>query len=488
MIRTNARLLLRSTLVYSLNVVIGPLFTLVLTPIYTRVLPQAELGVIDTVLTLGMVLSTLGMLGLITALGVLLHEQPDEPAQLRLIATALWLAAGGCGLLAALAIMAAQPLAQLWLGQARFAPEVALYLLNLPFGALYAIQSAALRLRQEAWRASALGITQVLLLAALNLLLVVWLRYGALGALGAQTLSYVLLSALGFALAPRSLLARQQAALARPLILAGLPLVPAGLASWALGYLDRPLLIQLGIGLDQIAVYGIGSNLASMLALLSLPFLSAWTPFALSIRAQPDAPRAYARALSYFVAAMLGAALALALFAHEALLLIGTYRYLDAQRYVWLLAYTPLIQGSYTIITTGLYLARKTPHLAWTTALGALANLLLNLLLAPQLGTLGAALATPLGYLCGAAAAYVVAQRSYPVPYEQRRLLGALAAQALLLALGLPLGAATTPASLALRGLLLLAYPAALIGLGVIARSDIALAWGWLRRTLSPIP
>jgi O-antigen/teichoic acid export membrane protein len=486
MLRTNARVLLRSTAAYSVSALVGPLFTLLLAPVYARAMPQADFGVVELVLTLAMVLSVIGSLGMATALGALMREQPDEAARQRLAATASWLAAGGCALLAAAGLAAARPLAAWWAGDAGRALEVSIYLLNLPFGAIFSVQMAALRLRQLAWRANALTVAQVLLLAFWNLLLVVVLRLNAAGALAAQALSYVLLAGLCAFVAPETFFARPLAAAVRPLLLAGAPLVPAGLAAWALAYIDRPLLVQLGIGAGEIAVYGVGNKLASMLAVASAPFSLAWTPFALALHGRPEAPRAYARALTGYVAAMLGGALALGLFAHEALLLVGTYRFLDAERYVWLLAYGPIIQGSYGLISAALLAGRRTAHLAWTSALGAAVNVALNLLLVPTLGVLGAAIATPLGYACGPLAAYAVAQRAFPVPYERGRLLLALLAHAALLAVGLPLmlREGTSAASLAARALLLALYPLALLALGVVSRAEVGLAVGWARRKM----
>lgn len=492
MLRTHARTLLRSTAAYSLPAFVGPLFTIILTPIYTRILLQDDFGVLALVRTLGMILSVVGTLGLSTALGALLHDQPNEQLQDRLISAAIWLGGSCSALLALGAIAGAAPLAQFWLGDTRLAPATALYLANLPFGAIYALHLAALRLRNELWRTNILGVMHVLLLAIFNLLFVVWLRVGVLGALGAEMLTLVCLSVLAIVLRPRYILAAPMALLhgwklspaARALLLAGLPLVPSGLAVWALASIDRPLLLQMGVSRDQIGIYEVANKLATMLTLVSIPFQTAWMPFALSIRQSPNALRVYARTLTYYVAGMLGMALGLSLFAHEALLLFGSYRYLDAQGYIWLLAYTAPIQGSYGIIITGLYLARKTPHMAWTAALGAAINIALNLALVPWLGVLGAAIATPLGYLCGPVAAYVVAQRAYPAPYELGRIMAALAAQAVLLTLGLPFSAETSPSTLALRGLLLLAYPVALLAFGVIARAEFMLAWGWVRRRI----
>lgn len=493
MLGANLRTLVRSTAAYSINTLIGPLFTIVLTPIYIRVLTQSDLGTVALARTLGMIMSVFGTLGLATAMGVLLHDQRDDEAQVRMLSTAIWLGAGFSGLLALAGVLWAGPVAQVWFGDARLGPVVALYLINLPFGALYALCVAALRLRQEAWRASMLGIAQVVLLAVFSLALVVWLRMGVAGVLGAEVLVYVCLSLLCMAVAPRYLLALPRALwhrwrplpLARLLLLTGLPLVPSGLAVWALGYVDRPILQQMGIGLAAIGVYDVANKLASMLALVSVPFQAAWTPFALAIQHQPEAPRVYARILTYYVVGMLGVVLAIGLFAREILLVFATPAYLEANRFVWLLAYAAPIQGSAIILAIGLYLSKRTAHLAWTAAVGAAVNIMLNLLLVPHLGVLGAAIATPLGYLCGPVATYVVAQRARPMPYDLPRLALALGTQLALVLVGLQWSAATTPLTIGVRALLLLAYPLLLIAFGVISRAELARAWAWLRRRMA---
>ena len=480
---------MRSTAAYSINTLIGPLFTIVFTPIYIRVLTQSDLGTVALVRTLGMIVSVFGTLGLATAMGVLLHDQPDDEAQMRMLSTAIWLGTGFSAMLVFAGVLLQAPLARIWLGNVQFATVVALYLINLPFGALYSLYVGALRLRQEAWRASLLGVVQVVLLAVFSLSLVVWLRLGVVGVLGAEVLTYTCLSALCIMLAPRYFFALPRALwerwqpllLARQLLLTGLPLVPSGLAVWALGYVDRPILQQMGIDLATIGVYDVANKLASMVALVSVPFQAAWTPFALAIQNQPNAPRVYARILTYYMAGMLGVALALGLFAREILLVFATPDYLEAHRFVWLLAYAAPIQGSTIILAIGLYLSKRTVHLAWTATVGAAVNIGLNLLLVPRLGVLGAAIATPLGYLCGPVATYVVAQRARPIPYDLPRLALALGTQFVLVVVGLQWSAATTPLTIGIRAALLLVYPLLLILFGVISRAEFEQARAWLR-------
>lgn len=480
---SHASTLLRATAAYGINALVAPLFTVILTPIYARVLTPADYGVLEVVLTLSAVLSVIGTLGLRTVLAIFLQRESDDTGR-RVIATALWMGAGGAAILALLGTLASGTIARIWLRDEHLAPTVVLALANMPCSVLFLLLVDGLRLRQEIWRASALGIAQVVLLACGNIVLVVLLRGGVRGALGAQLAAYGILIVIGMILAPRLFFVRLHSALVRSLLVAGLPLIPAGIATVALGVADRPLLLQMGVSADQIGVYAVGNKLASMLTFVSMPFQAAWTPFALSISQRPEARQIYARVLIYYLTLMLGSALALGLFAREALIFVGTHRYVGAQQYVWLLAYTNLIQGSYAIVSIGLYLTEKTRHLAWTSLVGALVNIALNLLLVPWLGVLGAAIATPLGYVCGPLGAYLVAQRLYAIPYDLRRVGLLFGIQLALLAVGLAWSDTTSLLTLGVRGGLLVLYPLVLVALRVIDRREVALGWTTLRQRL----
>src|SRR3954471_17841936 len=93
MLRSNFRKLIRTTLGYSLNTLIGPIFTLLLTPLYTRVLGVDNYGVIGVLTSLGMLIFLVGLMGLTSALPVLYYDPHQHDQQRCINASALWIAA-----------------------------------------------------------------------------------------------------------------------------------------------------------------------------------------------------------------------------------------------------------------------------------------------------------------------------------------------------------------------------------------------------------
>jgi O-antigen/teichoic acid export membrane protein len=251
-----------------------------------------------------------------------------------------------------------------------------------------------------------------------------------------------------------------------------LPSLPGALSLWALAYLDRLLLPAFAIPLDQRGLYAIAAKLASMLAILTVPFQSAWGPLALAMRDDPQAERTYARVLTLFTGWSLWLALGLGLFAAEILQIFTTSAYLGAAPYVGILAYVAIANGASVAAGVGAALKQRTSIVGLATLVGALVNLALNLMLIPRYGIWGAAWATALGYAAMPLLTYRWAQRVHPLPYQPGRIIAALAAQILLLVGGLSMPL-TGWANLGVRALLLASYPAFLLLIGILRPAEI---------------
>jgi O-antigen/teichoic acid export membrane protein len=473
---TPLRRLARTTAGYSLSTLAGPLFTLLLTPVYTRVLAVADYGTVDTLTMLGMLLFLLGAPGITPALTALYYDPQRAADQGRLLASALWASALWAGALGLGVLLAAEPVGRLALGRDDVAHLVRMVAVGLPFGVISTIQATALRLRFAVRRSNALALGSLLVSVAANVLLVVVLRLGSAGVIGAMLATNIAGGLLGLLLGRESLRHAPRPDLMAAVARAGAPLLPAGLASWALLYSDRLFLVR-AVSLEQIGVYAIAFKLAALLSILIEPFKSAWGPLSLAIRDQSAAPAEYARVLTYYCAVAFGLALGLSLFAHEVLLLVTTPAYLGASRYVWLLALAPVAGGLSAAVSVGLYLEQRLAPLAWASAAAAVANTLLNLLLIPPYGALGASIATALGAAAAPLVAAAFAQRAHPLPFRWGRAATTALLYLALVAAGGLVGSRVEPLSLGLRALLLLAYLPLLRLLGVLDADDLRAGW-----------
>ena len=116
------------------------------------------------------------------------------------------------------------------------------------------------------------------------------------------------------------------------------------------------------------------------------------------------------------------------------------------------------------------------------TAAALVANVVLNLVLVPPLGIVGAGIALVASYLLVVALMYGFTQRLFPVPYEWGRLVRIVVATAALVGLGELLLPTEGFAGLVGRVVLWLAYPAVLLLSGFFTAEER----GWLTRLRHP--
>ena len=184
--------------------------------------------------------------------------------------------------------------------------------------------------------------------------------------------------------------------------------------------------------------------------------------FAYSIEDDREARRTYGFVLTYLLLVACWLSLALGLLSPWLVELLarkpGFHRASEA---VALLAFAGAAYAGYTVIAIGVGRARRTQFNWVVTGAGAAINVLLNVLLIPPYGMMGAAIATLAAYVVLFAGMTLNAQHVYPVPYQWRRVATLTAPAVGLVVLGKLLD---VPLSGAIA--LALAYPLVLLVLG----------------------
>ena len=251
----------------------------------------------------------------------------------------------------------------------------------------------------------------------------------------------------------------------------GIPLVPAALALIAMNLGDRFFLNHFA-GIEEVGRYEIGVRIASAMVLLITAFRTAWPAFAYSIEDDAEAKRTYAYVLTYLVALASWLALALGLLSPWLVRLLATPEYYEGGRVVALLAFGGVAYAAYIVMAIGVGRTKRTQFNWVITGGAALVSVALNLLLVPDHGMIGSAIAAATAYTAMFLGMTWYAQRVYPTPYQWRRVLTAAGAAVALTVAGklldVPLAAALA---------LVAAYPLALLLLGFFLPEE--------RRTLS---
>ncbi len=320
------------------------------------------------------------------------------------------------------------------------------------------------------------SLANVFLTIGLTLLLVVALEKGPLGVIVGNfsgTL-IVYLALLGYR---REQLGLQfDRGLLREMNRFGLPLVPTALFLWMTNFSDRFFLVWLA-DVAEAGLYSVGVRVASAMVLLLTAFRMAWPAFAYSIRDEGEARRTYAFVLTYLTVLTAWVALALTLLSPWLVDLLAADRFAESSRVVGPLAFSTVAYAAYVVIAIGVGRARRTQFNWVVTGVAAVVNVLLNLLLIPTYGMMGAAIATVAAYSTMAIAMAWWSQRIYPVPYQWRRVVTASAGAVGLAAVGKGLDG-----GIAVAIVLIALYPPVLLALGFTNPGERRRLWALVGR------
>jgi O-antigen/teichoic acid export membrane protein len=191
-----------------------------------------------------------------------------------------------------------------------------------------------------------------------------------------------------------------------------LPLVPAALSVFVLTTSDR-LIVQRLMGNDAVAQYQVAYNVASILIILLAVLQTAWLPRFFDISAEESAAATFADARDMLyrlvgpavIGFAAGAPLILRIWAPAA------YDPQSLSLVVALVVLTTIPCAAQVLLSLRLTTEGRTGALAVASAVAALVNIAMNLLLIPLIGLTGSALATLIAYVAQYAVSALSARR-----------------------------------------------------------------------------
>ncbi len=425
--RDKIRELTKDTAIYGISTIVGRFLNYLLVPIYTHFISTAAMGVYTNIYAYIGFLNILYIYGMEAAF-MKYHSLAEPGEKPRTFSTAYLALALTTLLLSALLFLLRAPFNALMEVPGRYLKLVHYVVLILLFDTLAVVPFANLRMERRAKKFAFLKLTNILLSLGLNLLFFIRFRMGIEAIFAANLIA----SAATFLALLPEILPRLgngvEPGLLRRMLAFGLPYLPASLSSMMVQLIDRPIVLA-KTDAATLGLYQTGYKLGMFMMLVVSMFQFAWQPFFLNNAREKNAREIFAKVMTLFVlaASLLWAVLSLFIdvvaaweYAPQRSLIAGPFLPGLVVVPIVLLAY--LFNGIYVNLQAGFYIEEKTKYFPLITGAGALVNVVVNLLLIPPLGIVGAALATLASYVVMAALLHHYARRFYPVPYEYGRL------------------------------------------------------------------
>lgn len=252
------------------------------------------------------------------------------------------------------------------------------------------------------------------------------------------------------------------------------PLVLSGLCMFTLHQADR-FLIKAFQGLGQTGLYGLAYRFGSIANLVLLEaFVLIWYPYVFSLKNDAALPLILRKVLTYFTMAMVFVSLVVAVFRTEivGLMVEPEFRGIEGAIPIILLGY--VFWAVYQVASTSFYLRERTVVVSILMTGAAIVNVLLNVVLVPRIGYMGAAWATLGTFALLAFACWVLAEEVLPVGFEVTRAAGPIALGCALYGLSLFVPSGSPALGVAIRAGLVLVFPLALVLGDFLAPSERA--------------
>lgn len=433
--------LFKQTAIYGLATVIPRMFSFLLVPLYTDLLPKDEYGKVTIIFSWMIFFNVILAYGMETAFFRFYNKEENKKTVIETsMVSIFWTTL----VFLVVALLFRTSLAD-WSGIDSQYITYTIWILALD--ALVIIPFSKLRAIQRPIKYAIIKIGNVLVNLLLSILFLIYLpKLSALNPTGIASTFYIENFQVGYIFLANiiaSLLTfvvlspdyvflkwRFNFNLWKRMMVYGLPILVAGIAFAINEQFDKILLSKLlpkNIADSEVGVYSACYKLGLFMVLYRTAYTLGIEPFFFSHASDKNAPQTYAMVTKYFV--IFGSFIMLSVIVFADLfkmLMIRNESYWVAMKVVPLIILANFCLGIYTNLSVWYKLIDKTYIGAYISIVGAIITLVLNFLLIPSHSYVGSAIATLAAYGSMMLISYYLGNKYYPIPYDFKKIGGYL--------------------------------------------------------------
>lgn len=416
----------KHSVIYTISNILTKAAGLILIPIYTRFLSTSDYGIIANVIAIVNLLSIVYSLGIGAAWSRFYFDFEDRSENQKIFLGNLIIFLLLIGFLSNIVISIwGEYLFKQLIPDLAFRPYILLAIWTAFFTVFFNFKQTFYRIRQQSLWFGIFSLSKFLSSSILIIMAVAIYKYGALG----KVFSEFTVLGVFFILSILSLkkdikLKFDWQKLSNALKYA-IGVLPHALSNILINVFDRLFLTNMK-GLSTAGIYTVGFQFGSIMQLIIYSINLSWSPFFMKTAAKfgNDAKPIFAKITTYYVFITCFIGLNLSLFSEECVKIFTTKDYYYATAVIPIYVNTFVINGMHFMVSTTLfYIKKAVKYLSMISVVSATINLILNIVLIPEFGMLGAAWARFASTLFLFITAYIVAQKIYYIHFEYLRLL-----------------------------------------------------------------
>lgn len=393
------KLFISNFVIYGLGGIISKIIPLIMVPIVTRIMPDASyFGISDlsnTVIQFG---SAFAIMGMYDAMYRMFFEKDEEDYKKAVCSTALVFTLFTSCIIFFLMLLGRDLIARYFFSDPQYTNVVYLSAIATLVGATNSIISAPTRTqnkRKVFLIANTLG-PLISYAVAVPMLLA---GYYVIALPLAAVISAVTMEAT-FGVMNRQWfsLRRWDFRLLKQLLVIAVPLLPNFLIYWVFNSCDKVMITNM-IGMEAAGIYSVGSKLGHCSQLIYLAFAGGWQYFAFSTMKESDQVKTNSLIFEYLGILSFAATFFICAWSYGIYRVLFVEEYLSGYIVAPYLFLAPLLQMLLQVADNQFLVIKKTWPNMLILSVGAVINVIINLVLIPVLGIEGAAIATLMGYV-----------------------------------------------------------------------------------------
>lgn len=410
----------KDSLIYGIGGIFAKGVSFFLLPVYTRIFNPADYGTIEMLTVISSFLAAILVMGMDSAQSMYFfkHKEEGKSLQARIVTSILqWRLVWG-SIIVIIATLSA-PLLNATLFNGKLSWEYfAVAFVGTLFAQIMTQSAEVMRLLYRPWGYIGITLSYSLLAAALILTAVLLFDQGILGFFLGTAVASIAVALLGwFRIREYLTFDRLHTDWWPQLVRFGAPLVPAGMAMYFMNTADR-WFVQYYHGEEALGLFAVGAKFAMLMTLAVETFRKAWWPIAMDAMHSGDGPETFRLIARLYMGLGTAAIVILTFLSPWMVKWLTAPAYHAAWPIVGILAWQALFYGFFLIASAGIWKAERTYLNLYLMGGAAIFGLLLNWLMVPSYGGIGAALSTSLTYFLWTVASLLVSERCWHVGFN----------------------------------------------------------------------
>lgn len=433
--------LFSATFTYTLSIGLTRFVSFLLLPLYTNILSPADFGNYGLLMAIYVILNVLYQAGLLQGLTGFFFSN-GYPRD-KVVRTTYILLFSLCVSFALIITLIAQPLSHLLLSNTDLSGLLILLAWILVIDNLSFLGLQVLKNEQKAGLVAIFSAISAVINIIFNIIFMISLNYGITGIFLAQALSGFVLFSLClpkiinyFKVPTNKKLPNLNPVntdsfhetyfdkkLASNILLFSLPFVFAGIFGILMDVIDR-FFIDIYMTREAVGLYSFAYKIGSIMGIFIIAFRTAYLPYILNNKNKHNFSIILRDIFTKLLALMSIIFIIIVLFAQDISMIriAGNFiinpEYSESMYIVPLIVIGYIFNGLASFFSIAPYITKKTHHFIISDSLGLTANIILNIIIIPIYGLIGAAISTVVAFLVSASYLYVIFCSNIKIPFS----------------------------------------------------------------------